>query len=201
MGNWDACFLEGMPEVHDEIGRGSSRRPSGGRASSATATRTSSAASPKTLEVPLDDGASMFCFHGSPISYDDWIFAATPEEDLARMFDGIEAPVLVGGHTHLQMIRRYEDAVIVNPGSVGLSFKGVVAAPDPDRRLGGVRDPDPRPGTAQHRPAPNDVRRRRVSRAQPGEWDAPRRLVDRLLGARVTALYREGVPPPGCPEC
>ena len=123
MGNWDACFLEGMPEVHDEIGLRLVETAEWWASFLSDGDKDFIRSFAKTLEVPLDDGASMFCFHGSPISYDDWIFAATPEEDLARMFDGIEAPVLVGGHTHLQMIRRYEDAMIVNPGSVGLSFK------------------------------------------------------------------------------
>jgi predicted phosphodiesterase len=123
MGNWDACFLDGMPEVHDEIGLRLVETAEWWASFLSDGDMDFIRSFKRTLEVPLDDGASMFCFHGSPISYDDWIFAATPDQDLARMFDGIEAPVLVGGHTHLQMIRRYEDAVIVNPGSVGLSFK------------------------------------------------------------------------------
>jgi diadenosine tetraphosphatase ApaH/serine/threonine PP2A family protein phosphatase len=39
------------------------------------------------------------------------------------MLDGVEDPVLLGGHTHLQMVRRYEQQIIVNPGSVGLPFR------------------------------------------------------------------------------
>jgi predicted phosphodiesterase len=122
MGNWDACFLEGMPPVHDEIGRKLVE----------TAEWWSSFLSQDDLdfirtfvpthEVPLD-GAAMLCFHGSPISYDDWIFATTPDEDLARMLAEADAPLLVGGHTHLQMVRRYQESVIVNPGSVGLPFR------------------------------------------------------------------------------
>ena len=38
------------------------------------------------------------------------------------MFAGAEAAVLVGGHTHLQMLRRFGPSVIVNPGSVGQPF-------------------------------------------------------------------------------
>jgi predicted phosphodiesterase len=123
MGNWDACMLGDMPEAHDEIGKKLVETAEWWASFLSDDDRDFIRTFQPTLEVPLDEGASAFCFHGSPISYDDWIFAATPDEDLARMFDGIEAPVLVGGHTHLQMIRRYEDAVIVNPGSVGLSFR------------------------------------------------------------------------------
>ena len=32
------------------------------------------------------------------------------------------ADVMVGGHTHLQMVRRYERSILLNPGSVGLAF-------------------------------------------------------------------------------
>jgi predicted phosphodiesterase len=31
--------------------------------------------------------------------------------------------VLVGGHTHLQMLRRYSHSLFVNPGSVGMPFE------------------------------------------------------------------------------
>jgi predicted phosphodiesterase len=31
--------------------------------------------------------------------------------------------VLIGGHTHVQMIRRYAESIIANPGSVGLAFR------------------------------------------------------------------------------
>jgi predicted phosphodiesterase len=64
----------------------------------------------------------MLCFHGSPHSFSDWIFATTPDDALEEMFEGIDAPVLVGGHTHLQMLRRFGPSVIVNPGSVGQPF-------------------------------------------------------------------------------
>ena len=64
----------------------------------------------------------MLCFHGSPRSFSDWIFSTTPDEDVEKMFEGFDAPVLVGGHTHLQMLRRFGQSVIVNPGSVGQPF-------------------------------------------------------------------------------
>jgi predicted phosphodiesterase len=75
-----------------------------------------------TLDVELDDGTSMHCFHGSPRSFSDWIFATTPDEELEPLFEGVEASLLVGGHTHLQMLRRFGRQMIVNPGSVGQPF-------------------------------------------------------------------------------
>ena len=38
------------------------------------------------------------------------------------MVDGCHAAVLVGGHTHLQLIRRKYEKTIVSVGSVGLPF-------------------------------------------------------------------------------
>jgi hypothetical protein len=39
------------------------------------------------------------------------------------MLAGREAAVFAGGHTHFQMFRRYGESVVVNPGSVGQSFR------------------------------------------------------------------------------
>lgn len=85
------------------------------------------------LELRLD-GLDTLCFHGSPRSYDDWVFATTPEAELAKMFDGLRRPLLAGGHTHLQLARRWDGDLLVNPGSVGLPFlewwpRRVVIAP------------------------------------------------------------------------
>ena len=38
------------------------------------------------------------------------------------MLGEADAPILVGGHTHLQLVRRFGPAVLVNPGSVGQPF-------------------------------------------------------------------------------
>ncbi len=81
-------------------------------------------ACPPTLELRLDAGTSLLCFHGSPRSYDEVIAATTPEPELAVMLDGREAAILAGGHTHVQLLRRYGDAHLLNPGSVGLPGTG-----------------------------------------------------------------------------
>lgn len=75
---------------------------------------------PPTLELPLDEGRTLLCYHGSPRSFDDVIAAITPEATVKRMLAGNSAAVMAGGHTHIQMIRRYEDSHIVNIGSIGL---------------------------------------------------------------------------------
>jgi predicted phosphodiesterase len=75
------------------------------------------------VELPLGDQATLLCFHGSPQSYDDIIVATTPDDDLARMLGTPRATVLAGGHTHAQLLRRYQELVVLNPGSVGLPFE------------------------------------------------------------------------------
>lgn len=85
----------------------------------------------KTVRLELD-GLPVFCFHGSPRSYDDEIVATTPDEALTGFFQE-RAPLMFGGHTHVQLLRRYEDVTFVNPGSVGLPFERL-----PDGR---VRNP------------------------------------------------------------
>jgi putative phosphoesterase len=123
MGNWDAWFLEGMPAAEDDVGRKLFEIGSWWAESLSVEDREFMASFQPILELQLSEDASMLCFHGSPNSYNDWIFATTPDEEVARMLDGYAATVMVGGHTHLQMARRYEGSVIVNPGSVGLPFR------------------------------------------------------------------------------
>jgi putative phosphoesterase len=125
MGNWDAWFLEGMPRVQldDKVGRMLVEIGAWWAADLTDEDRAFLASFQPLLELTADDGATILCFHGSPRSYNDWIFATTPDEDVQRMLAGRTASVLVGGHTHLQMVRRIEGAVMVNPGSVGLPFR------------------------------------------------------------------------------
>jgi putative phosphoesterase len=122
LGNWDSWSIEGFPPADDpvgimlyEIGRWWAKLLT---YEDHEFVRTFV----PTLDVPLEDGNRILCFHGSPHSFSDWIFATTPDSEVEAMFKGFEAPVLVGGHTHLQMLRRYGPSMIVNPGSVGQPF-------------------------------------------------------------------------------
>jgi putative phosphoesterase len=74
-------------------------------------------------EVAVSRGAQMICYHGSPRSFHDPVLATTSEAELAAMFDGCRAPIMAGAHTHTQLLRRYLDMLIVNPGSVGQPFE------------------------------------------------------------------------------
>lgn len=74
------------------------------------------------VELALENG-KLLCFHGSPNSNQDLILATTPDAELARFFDRYKSAVMAGGHSHTQMLRRYLDTVLINPGSVGMPFE------------------------------------------------------------------------------
>ena len=124
LGNWDAAFIDGMPaeapagdetsQVVHEIHRWWSEQLDD-----------DDRAFLRTFEPSLElqfDGTTALLYHGSPRSYDDWIFATTADDDLAAMFSPERQSLLVGGHTHLQLLRRWGGSTLVNPGSVGLPF-------------------------------------------------------------------------------
>ena len=83
---------------------------------------------PPTIERRLDTERTLLCYHGSPRSYDDVIVSTTPDDVLDAMLGETNATVLVGGHTHLQMLRRHGDTHLINVGSVGLPGVGPAAA-------------------------------------------------------------------------
>jgi len=122
-GNWDAAFVDGMPPAGDQVTQKLVDVGAFWAEALTPEDRDYIRTFVPTSELELEGGGTLLCFHGSPNAYDDWIFATTPDEDVERMLDGFDAPLLAGGHTHLQMIRRLEQGVLVNPGSVGLPFR------------------------------------------------------------------------------
>jgi putative phosphoesterase len=122
LGNWDSWSIEGFPRADDPVGMMLYEIGAWWAKSLTDEDRAFVRTFANTLEVPLGGSRSMLCFHGSPLSFSDWIFATTPDEELEKFFDGIDASVLVGGHTHLQLFRRFGRSVVVNPGSIGQPF-------------------------------------------------------------------------------
>lgn len=65
-----------------------------------------------------------FC-HGSPRRDDEIITRATPEPAIADALSGVVEDLVLGGHTHQQMIRAGSaTTTYVNTGSVGLPYEG-----------------------------------------------------------------------------
>ncbi len=65
-----------------------------------------------------------FC-HGSPRRDDEILTRGTPDAVLGAALADVDEPLVVGGHTHQQLIRKVrEDLVYVNAGSIGLPYEG-----------------------------------------------------------------------------
>ena len=78
-----------------------------------------------SMLIPLSPQHTLLAYHGSPRSYRERILDVTSEEELDTIFGETPATILVGGHTHAQLWRRYRDKLILNPGSVGLAMDRV----------------------------------------------------------------------------
>jgi predicted phosphodiesterase len=77
---------------------------------------------PETVRLEVDGvGRVLFC-HGSPRSDEELILRTTPDEWLRDMLQGVEADVVVCGHTHMQFEREVDGIKVVNAGSVGLAY-------------------------------------------------------------------------------
>jgi putative phosphoesterase len=76
-----------------------------------------------THEIQFPNGIQLLAFHGSPLSTTHLIKATTDTSLLDEYFVGQTAKVLIGGHSHIQMQRRYGDRLILNSGSVGNAFE------------------------------------------------------------------------------
>jgi putative phosphoesterase len=77
---------------------------------------------PYTLSYELENGKRLLAYHGSPISFHDHILPTTPDYVLETVLNEQQADVYIGGHTHMQMFRRFRRSLMLNPGSVGLAF-------------------------------------------------------------------------------
>jgi diadenosine tetraphosphatase ApaH/serine/threonine PP2A family protein phosphatase len=76
----------------------------------------------KTLRVEIPKlGALLFC-HATPRDENACFTRLTPEERLLPIFEGIDADLVVCGHTHMQFDRMVRNTRVVNAGSVGMPF-------------------------------------------------------------------------------
>jgi predicted phosphodiesterase len=66
-------------------------------------------------------GRVLFC-HATPQNPNDIFTRLTPEHKVAALFAGIEADLVVCGHTHMQFDRTVSGLRVANAGSVGMPF-------------------------------------------------------------------------------
>lgn len=72
------------------------------------------------LEIP-GLGEVLFC-HATPRSENECFTRLTPEDRLLPVFEGLNTPVVICGHTHMQFNRMIGRVRVVNAGSVGMPF-------------------------------------------------------------------------------
>jgi predicted phosphodiesterase len=77
---------------------------------------------PEHVELDVEGlGRVLFC-HGSPRSDEEMLLRTASEDRLTEILDGVDADVVVCGHTHMQFDRVVGEKRVVNAGSVGLPY-------------------------------------------------------------------------------
>jgi predicted phosphodiesterase len=77
---------------------------------------------PLTCGLAIDGvGRVLFC-HATPRNYTEIFSRQTPDAALGPVFAGVDADVVVCGHTHIQDDRTVGRLRVVNAGSVGMPF-------------------------------------------------------------------------------
>jgi putative phosphoesterase len=77
---------------------------------------------PAILQVQIHGlGEVLFC-HATPRNDAEIFTRLTPEDRLLPVFVGVNAPVVVCGHTHMQFDRTVGKIRVLNAGSVGMPF-------------------------------------------------------------------------------
>ena len=77
---------------------------------------------PKTVTLDLPGiGHILFC-HATPRDENEIFTVRTTEAKLAPAFEGVEADLVVCGHTHMQFDKHWGPHRVVNAGSVGSPF-------------------------------------------------------------------------------
>ncbi|MBV8206645.1 MAG: metallophosphoesterase family protein [Acidobacteria bacterium] len=77
---------------------------------------------PRTMIMQIQGlGQVLFC-HGTPRNENEIFTRLTPQEAVAKALAGVQAQVIVCGHTHMQFDRVIGNTRVVNAGSVGMPF-------------------------------------------------------------------------------
>jgi predicted phosphodiesterase len=77
---------------------------------------------PGTLRLRISGlGDVLFC-HATPRNDTDVFTRLTPDERVVHVFAGVDAPLVICGHTHMPFDRAIGAIRVVNAGSVGMPF-------------------------------------------------------------------------------
>jgi len=100
MGNWDSYFVSGFPEQKSEFSRKLLEMGEWWAGKLSHGHREYIESFEESLERPLDNGKRLLAFHGSPRSFDDFIYCTTPDEELERMLEGACEHLLAAERRH-----------------------------------------------------------------------------------------------------
>ena len=122
MGNADDWLLTGEETPHEQVSEQQREVRAWSLAQLSAADKAFMQQFQPTIEIPLEAGKTLLCFHGSPHSFNDIILPQTPDETVRPFLSGFAATLLTGGHTHTQQIRRLNNSWYFNPGSISLAY-------------------------------------------------------------------------------
>jgi len=77
---------------------------------------------PGTQCIQISELGDVFFCHATPQNDTDIFTRLTPEDRLLPLFQGLNVPLVVCGHTHMQFDRMVGRTRVVNAGSVGMPF-------------------------------------------------------------------------------
>jgi putative phosphoesterase len=104
-----------VPEQHREVIRWTAEQLGPGH-------ETSLAGWPAKHKLEIEGlGEALFC-HATPRNDTEIFTRLTPEDRLVPVFAGVDVPLVICGHTHMQFDRTIGRVRVVNAGSVGMPF-------------------------------------------------------------------------------
>jgi putative phosphoesterase len=129
-GNADGWLLDGLPPGRSDSTRRLAETAGWTRAQLDDDDLAYVDALPASVRCSVN-GLELFCCHGSPRSDLEPLLATTSDTTLDELFACGGARVLAAGHTHVQVLRRHGDGLLVNPGSVGLPLGATTRSAPP----------------------------------------------------------------------
>ena len=124
-GNTDKMIADFSEEVYEAVKRGA---PVMANALREEATHLSKSQIEFLKNLPVQkeleiDGVKILMVHGSPRRNNEDILPDTPLEEVEKMLDGVDADLILCGHTHLPCgFQTNTRQTVVNDGSVGRPF-------------------------------------------------------------------------------
>jgi predicted phosphodiesterase len=78
---------------------------------------------PPSVTLDVDGVGRVLFVHATPLNDLDIFTERTPEERVVPSFAGVDADLVVCGHTHVQFDRAIAGLRVVNAGSVGMAYE------------------------------------------------------------------------------